>query len=403
MSTGFWAVTFSTSAWLLAVGWLGQAFASLREMATLPDLARIDPDSLPPLPQTDLPHLSVLVPACNEEAAIQATLRSLLASTGVRLQIIAINDRSTDRTGALMNEVAAEVTHSPHSLVVIHNLTLPGGWLGKPYVLSLAAKQATAPWILLTDGDMFFTPRALELSLRCAEREQADHFCLFPTLVHRGIGEMVIHATTTILAQWTLHLGKVADPRAKDSFGMGCFNMIRREALDRIGGIEALKMQVTEDLALGWMVKQAGFRTCVAVGSGLLSIDWIQGWFGIVRNCEKNGFTILGYKLWLGILVTLGAATQVWLPLRAISLGGWNLVAGLLIYLGIALMIHANRRENNLSPLAAVLFAPAAAIVGYGIARSIFLTIVRNGVRWRGVHYPLCELRKHDFRLQPKS
>jgi len=398
--TGFWAKEFSFSAWILALAWIGQAVAALRGIPTLPDLTRMDPDSLPPLAETDLPHLSVLVPACNEEATIQQTLRTLLQSTGIRLEIIAINDRSTDRTGTLMDEVEAEAPGSPHRLMVIHNHELPAGWLGKPHALTLAAKQAAAPWILITDADMLFTPRALELALRCAIEQQADHFCLVPSQIHETIGENAMLATIQAMSQWTTRLWKVADPKAKDFFGMGCFSMVRRDVLDQLGGMESLKMQVTEDLALAWMAKQAGFRSRIALGPGLLSIYWIQGWTGLVVNMEKNGFTILGYCLWLGILVVLGAATQVWLPLRAISLGGWNLAAGLLTYLGIALTIHANRRVNGVSPLYALLFAPAAAIVGYGFLRSISLTIGRDGINWRGTRYPLSELRKHDFRCQ---
>jgi hypothetical protein len=324
----------------------------------------------------------------------------LLASTGLRLQIIAVNDRSSDRTGALMEEVAAEAIASPHSLTVLHNRELPASWLGKPHALALAAKLATATWILITDADMCFTSRALELALRCAIEQEADHFCLVPEQVHETMGETAMLATVQAMSQWTTRLWKVADPKAKDFFGMGCFTMVRREVLDQLGGMEALKMQVTEDLALAWMAKHAGFRSRIALGPGLLSIHWMQGWIGLVGNMEKNGFTILGYKLWLGILVCLGVATQVWLPLRAISLGGWNLLAGLLTYLGVALTIHANRRINAVSPLAALLFAPAAAIVGYGFARSIALTLLRDGVNWRGTHYPLRELKKHDFRCQ---
>jgi glycosyltransferase involved in cell wall biosynthesis len=398
MVTGFWAKEFSFFAWLLALGWIGQAVAALRGLPTLPDLTRIDPASLPPLPMDVPRHLAVLVPACNEEDVIQTTLRSLLASTGLRLEIVAVDDRSTDRTGTRMDEVAAESASGPHTLTVLHNRELPAGWLGKPHALALAARQTTAPWILMTDGDMHFTPRALELALRCALREEADHFSLIPSQIHLGMGEAAVQATVQAMAQWTTRLWKVGDSKARDSFGMGCFTMVRRDVLERLGGIEALRMQVTEDLALGWMVKHAGLRSGVALGPGLLSIRWIQGWLGIVDNMEKNGFTILGYRTWLGILVCLGAATQVWLPLRAIAAGGWDLAAGLLTYLGIALTIHANRRVNGVSPLYALLFAPAAAIVGYGFLRSIVLTIARDGVSWRGTRYPLGELREQDFR-----
>jgi cellulose synthase/poly-beta-1,6-N-acetylglucosamine synthase-like glycosyltransferase len=123
-----WQV-FVISSWVLALGWLWQAIAALRGMPLLPDLTRIDKAALPLLPAGNGTHLTVIVPACNEEEAIQATLRSLLASTGLRLEIVAVDDRSTDRTGALMDQVAAEAVacEGPHRLQVIHNRELPPG------------------------------------------------------------------------------------------------------------------------------------------------------------------------------------------------------------------------------------------------------------------------------------
>ena len=98
--------------WLLALAWLRRAVMALRGIPRLPDLTRRSPRTLPDLVSSERPDLTVIVPACNEEQAIETTLRSLLASTGVRLQIVAVNDRSTDRTGALMEAIAAEAKAS---------------------------------------------------------------------------------------------------------------------------------------------------------------------------------------------------------------------------------------------------------------------------------------------------
>ena len=132
-------------------------------MPRLTDLSKLDKESLPPLPKSDAPDLTVIVPGCNEEDSIEATLRSLLASTGLRLEIVAVDDRSTDRTGERMDAMAAEAAKSgPHTLVVIHNQALPQGWLGKPHALKLGTDRATAPWLLMTDADVTFAPDALE-------------------------------------------------------------------------------------------------------------------------------------------------------------------------------------------------------------------------------------------------
>jgi hypothetical protein len=316
------------------------------------------------------------------------------------LQIVAVDDRSTDNTGKLMDEVCAEAAagNGQHWLQVLHLTELPEGWMGKPHALARAAEHATAPWLLFTDGDVSFAPRALELALRTATAEKADHFALMLTLIRHDVSEAVMEATVQALAQWSFRLWKVSDSRALDSFGAGGFNMVRTEVFKRLGGMTAMRMEVVEDLSLASMVKRAGGRSIVALGLGLANIRWIQGAFGIVGNVEKNGFAVFRYRPGLAFAAGLGLAIQITLPLAAIAAGGWTTVAGLLTYAGIALTFHANRRLNQVPAMAAILFAPAVAIIGYGLVRSMILTLKRNGVIWRGTFYPLSELRRNAVR-----
>jgi hypothetical protein len=394
------AQTFAISCWVMGLAWLWQAGAALRGMPRLPDLTRIDAEALPPLPAADGPHLSVLVPACNEESTIQATLRSLSASTGLRLQIIAIDDRSTDRTGARMEKVAAQAAHDfpQHTLTILRNRDLPAGWLGKPHALHLAAQRAMAPWLLFTDSDVNFAPRALELALRQALASRADHLVLMPTLIGDGLAEDAEAAAMQALAQWNTHLWKVADPRARDFLGVGGFSLLRTELYQKLGGMAALRMEVIEDMSLGWLVKNAGYRSCVILGPGLVTIRWIQGAFGLVGNLEKNGFAVFRYSVFLTTAACVALLISAVLPLMATAAGGWPLAAGVLTYLSIALVFQANRRMSGVSPLAAVLFAPAAAILCLAFARSMVLALMRRGVLWRGVLYPLSDLRHHAIR-----
>lgn len=386
--------------WLLALACLWHAVAALRGLAALPDLTRIDAAAQPPLASVYGPDLTVVVPACNEEKAIQTTLRSLLASTGLRLEVIAVNDRSTDRTGERMDQVAVEAAANggPHSLHVIHISDLPPSWLGKPHAMALAAQQARAPWLLFTDGDVIFHPQALSLALRHAQAQKADHMVLVPTLILKTIRESAMLATMSALGGWTLRLWKVADPRARDFIGVGGFNLVRREVYERLGGFETLRMEVLDDLCLGWLVKRGGYRQRVAVGPGLVRIRWLQGALGVIRLAEKNGFAALRYRVGLMSFACLGLGLLIALPLLAIAAGGWALPAGLLTYALIALTYWANRRVTKASPWLAVFFAPAASVVLYAGLRSMVLALVRNGVDWRGTRYSLDELRRHAGR-----
>ena len=154
-------------------------------------------------------------------------------------------------------------------------------------------------------------------------------------------------------------------------------------------------MEVVDDLRLGWLVKHGGYAQRMAVGPQLVRVRWLQGPLGIVHLLEKNAFAVYRYRVGLTVLAALGLAVQIILPLLAIAAGGWTLAAGILTYLAIALTYQSNRRETLVTPWAALLFAPAVAVVLYAMVRSMVLALSRDGVVWRGTHYPLSELRRN--------
>jgi cellulose synthase/poly-beta-1,6-N-acetylglucosamine synthase-like glycosyltransferase len=387
---------FTTLAWGLAAAWLWKGITSLVGMRQIPDLSQIDPATLPPIPENSGPDLTVIVPARDEEAVIDQCLRSLLASAGLKLQIIAVDDRSTDRTGEHMDAIAAEASasNSPHQFEVIHITQLPAGWLGKPYALATGANRASAPWILFTDGDVLFGPRALEFAMREATELNADHLVLAPTIIFHSAGERAVLGAMQAMASWMVRLWKVADPRAKDSFGAGAFNMIRRDVYQQIGGFEKLRLEILEDVFLGMRVKRAGFAQRIILGPNLVRLRWINGIFAVVDLVEKNGFAVTRFRTGLHLLACLSFVMHAVVPLAAIASGGWNTAAGVLAYLGLILVYQANRRVTRVPVWCAFLFAPAVLLVGWAFLRSMFLAMRRGGVIWRGTLYPLDELRR---------
>lgn len=383
--------------WVLAAVWLAHAVAVARGMATLPDVAMSEPRGSF---TADEDEITVIVPARDEEPSIQATLHSLLASTGVRLQIIAVNDRSNDGTGELMEDVAAAgvTAGGPHSLQVLHVRELPRGWLGKPHAMALAARHARSPWLLFTDGDVLFHPRALEIALREAEARDAHHLVLLPTVILKSATERAMLATMNALSQWMIRLWKVSDARARDYIGVGAFNLIRRDVYEKLGGFDELRMEVLDDLRLGWKVKRAGYRQCVILGRDLVRLRWLRSALGVVKLAEKNGFAAYRYRVELTLLACLGLLSVAVLPLMAIAAGGWALVAGLLMYVAVALIFFSNRKVTAAPAWLAVLYAPSTLIVLYALLRSMLLALIRQGVDWRGTRYSLRELRRNAGR-----
>jgi len=257
--------------WVIALSWTMRALDWRRMLPLVPDLTRREyPYPIP------LPSLTVIVPARNEAANIAATLRSLLASDRVVLQIIAIDDRSTDQTGAIMEVVAqSEGGAGGKTLQVLHVAELPSGWLGKTHAMALGAQQATGEWLLFTDGDVLFHRDALRRALAYATDSRADHMVLLPTILMQSWGERMMIAFLEVLSIWAVRPWRVPDPGARrDSLGVGAFNMIRREVYDAMGGWDALRVEVLEDLSLGRRVKQSGYAQRVALGVDMVKVRW---------------------------------------------------------------------------------------------------------------------------------
>lgn len=394
---------FLALSWLLALAWLVLALAALRGIPTLPDLTRLP--APPPRPPSPRPDLTVVVPACNEQAAIAATLRSLLASRGLRLQVLAVNDRSTDGTAAAMASVLPEAASTPHQLELLTVTALPADWLGKPHAMALAAARARAPWILFTDADVLFAPDALARSLQHAQAVQADHLVLVPTLILRTLPERAMHAAMQVVALWAIRLWRVSNPRARDFIGVGGFNLIRREAYLAVGGFESLRLEVLDDLRMGWKIKRAGLRQHVAIGPGLVCIRWIDGALSVIRLVEKNGFATYRFQPILHVLASLALAAVALLPwaslaasLAPIPARAALASAGLVSLLATLLAYRAHRRLGVSPPWLALLFAPSMLVVTWGFFRSMLLAYARGGIVWRGTLYPLALLRRHAGR-----
>ena len=393
----FWQRILPVSAWLLALGWLWQVADRWLHRHAVADLHDLP---LPPELATPAPHLTVVVPACNEQDAIQATLRSLLDSRGLCLQILAVNDRSTDATGARMETVAAEWAAAsaaqpdpPHTLEVLHIRELPAGWLGKPHALATAARQARAEWILFTDGDIEFSPDALARALAFASGEQADHMVMIPNWISVSRAETALQGAMFALTGCGLRYWKIADPKARDFLGVGAFNLFRRSSYEALGGFASLRMEVLEDLRIGWRVKQEGMRQRIAWGQGMVRVRWANGAWGVVRNLEKNIFALFRFRLLPALAACAGLLLHTLLPIVAIAVGGTARIAGAVACLAIAASYRLQQQRTRVPAAYVLLFPFASVLFLFAMLRSISLTLVRGGVLWRGTLYPLRQLR----------
>lgn len=393
---------------ILALAWVSRIVDAAIGMPSLVDVSHPEWDRNPVL-KSGNPHVSIIVPARNEEDAIAQGLKTLLALDYDNYEVIAVNDRSTDRTGEIMDRISQSLrsvspkkgaTSTAHpgsnpNFRVIHHHELPFGWLGKTHAMWIAANQATGDWLLFTDADVLFKPDSLRRALAYAEAETADHVVLFPHMILKTPGEHMMIAFFQSMFVFGHRPWKVADPRTGDHMGVGAFNLLRRPVYEAIGTYAALRMEVLDDMKLGKLVKNAGFRQRNVFGGDLISIRWARGAMGVVNNLTKNSFAILSYQWWRTLLSAFALAFLNLGPFLGLGLAhAWaRLPYG--IALGSMFVIYVGMsRRSSVAPYYFFLHPVSSTLFVYTLLRSMFLTLWRDGVTWRGTKYPLEELRK---------
>lgn len=384
---------------LLAATWLDRA-RDARGMSRVPDLAdaKWGRDALTTAGRSGpLPTVDVVVPARNEQEHICATLNSLLAQDYPAYRVVAVNDRSTDSTGQMIDSIQAdENCQSDHRLHVLHIAELPSGWLGKTHAMWTAAQQGTSEWLLFTDGDVTFRPDALRRAIVFAEQECADHCVVLPREPARTVGGRMMLAFFQMLFVFGHRPWKVADPNSSDSIGFGPFNLIRRSAYEKIGTWKALRLAVVEDMKLGERVKQNRLRSRCVFGETLLTHYWATTGRDVVRNLTKNFFAVMRYRPALVIAGCFALMLFNLVPFVGLALApGWARVPYAFASAGIAALYIGMARRSKTSAAYFLLHPVATVLFVYIMLLSMGHAMRHNGVVWRGTRYPLEELRRN--------
>ena len=383
---------FTATAWLIALAWLWKAITAARGLPRIPNL--LDPQYNQSPAHT--PAITVIVPARNESSDIATTLESLLNQDYPNLQITAVNDRSTDTTGEIINSLAAQY---PAKLHALHIKDLPAGWLGKTHAMAFAARQAIVidqpDYLLFTDADVIFAPEAIRRSLAQAVATQADHFVTFPTPLIKTPGEGALLGYLQVMGLWATRPWRASDPKSiRDSIGIGAFNLLRTSAYQKLGGFDSLRMEILEDLTLARRVKLAGLRQRVAIAPGMVALHWAAGVLGVVNVMTKNLFAVFRFRTPLVLFSCLWLTLFCLGPIACLAFSETRPPAVLTIA-AVAVLYARSSRHSRISTWYALLFPVGAVLFIYCILRSALTTLKAGGVTWRGTFYSLAELRKN--------
>jgi cellulose synthase/poly-beta-1,6-N-acetylglucosamine synthase-like glycosyltransferase len=344
--------------------------------------------------------LSVIIAARNEEEAIEQTVRSLLNQSYPALEIIAVNDRSTDQTGPILDQLLLEhqSASSDISLSVIHVSDLPDGWLGKNHALYTGYQQATGELLLFTDADVLYEPKTIAHTVRFMQQGEVDHLTLNPRFISdklelKAFVHYFFFTFWLFTEPWQGNL-----PEKKDKgIGIGAFNCMRRRAYENIGSHQAIARRPDDDLMLGKLVKQNGLKQRVLNGRRLIAVPWYPNLFAAIRGFEKNMFAGLGYKLSHVCLAVVGQLLVYFLPFVAVWVtSGWSQLAyALSVAIMISLYLLHTRILTGYKGFEVVLLPFSVLLFVYVIIRSTVITLKQGGIYWRGTFYSLKELKKH--------
>jgi hopene-associated glycosyltransferase HpnB len=335
---------------------------------------------LPPAVPEDCPDVDVVVPARDEAGTIGPVIGSLLAQDyRGRFRVILVDDNSTDGTAALAG--------TAENLTVITLQSKPAEWSGKLWALSQGVAASRAPILLFTDADIVHDPRHLSSLVAKLLQSHADMVSEMVRLNCTSLAERALVPAFIYFFQMLYPFSRVNDPASPVAAAAGGTVLIRREALQRIGGIEAIKNSLIDDVALAKSVKKSG---AIFLGhSGLAaSIRPYANFADIWQMIARTAFTQLRYSAGLLALTLLGL-TVVWLvPAAAILfMRGWPLACGLVAF-GLSMISYmptlARYGRNRLWALALPLIALFYMAATVGSAVNYWRG---QGARWKSRAY----------------
>lgn len=365
------------------LGYLTSIVSNLR----VPRL-RDQPDGTP----SAWPRLSVVVPARDEGKTIRVALQSLLSQDYPELQIVLVDDRSGDDTGAIMDEVAA----SDDRVRVVHVEHRNAGWLGKVHAMQAGTEHASGALVLYCDADVHMEPGLLRRAVSVLERERLDHLTLFPRLLAREIWQHAFGCTFAAgYIQRTLGSGRIEQPTARH-FGYGAFNLVRRSVLDASLGLEWIRLDVLDDLALVRLIKEAGGRVGFMVATSGLAVEWYPTLRQTLASLDKNFFGGMArYQLGRAVLLAAAPYFVVLGPFLLLAQDRWPLAWLALPALAAALLLDATVGAARLQrPFFPALLTPVVQLIlAAAVLRAAVRTRRAGGIRWREDFYSIEELR----------
>ncbi|HEY2092101.1 MAG TPA: glycosyltransferase family 2 protein [Thermoanaerobaculia bacterium] len=331
---------------------------------------------LHPSDRTSGPFVSVIIPARNEERSIGDTVAAMLAQTYRDIELIVIDDQSTDRTPQIL------ASFNDSRLTVIQGEETPAGWLGKPWALEQGSGRARGQLLLFVDADIHYEPKAIASMVDALEASRASMLAVLPHIEMCTLGEQIsmMMLPFIVWAGIPFWLGNRWNAVGL-ALGGGVGNFVRRGDYDAIGGHESLHNAVVDDIGLARQFRARGFRTTHVITDDLVSARIYHGLREVVFGFEKNMFAVLG-SVWAACVMAVLMIGVHLMPFALALLGRPISIAIVAICTLIRLMIAIRGRYSLLNAI--FLHVPMVLVWFYILIQSTWMTVRRREIHWRG-------------------
>ena len=352
-----------------------------------------------PFELRDEPRVSILIPARNEADILAKTLPAFLAQEYSNYELVLADDGSTDGTGELARRLAAE---KPERLRVVPVGELPRGWMGKNHALHKAFQAASGEWVLATDADIEFHPKALRAGLWLAGQNQAEMVSLCSFLVCGSFWEKLLMPVFGLMLASVFPLRRINNPKSSVAIASGGYILMRRATWEKLGGYKAIRGEMIDDLNTALRIKRSGGRLFVALTPDLARTRMYENFSEIWEGLRKNAFAAHRFSVFRAGAFLGGAWLTALVPVAGLAYSLFQIAThggqfppgvGLIFALSagqyaISVWLHQALTSFYRIPWRYAALAPFGSILYTMIALDAMLrTLFGAGVSWKSRQY----------------